>query len=703
FVRAEIVIEKPEGMDRFSPEYEEAVQKVMERLEETAAERIKIRDDFLREKALEQLAGTRQYLEEDKAEKEQRKVRLEEEAVLLDAEEKALQERKEALSGMTKGTEEYEKARAALKADRKDFKKRKKDHDEEAEYIEEALANYPESVRQMDDSEREIMEAESGRWVMYGLSGNASFVQVQTDSGNLLSLKNTFSLMFVLIGALVIYATISKMVDEQRTLIGTTKALGFFRREVLAKYLLFGVSSAMAGTILGILTARFALEPFILRGYDVYYTFDTTGAVLRPGTTLTVLLITLILSAGAVCLAAARLLRIPAVQLMQPPVPAGRKKSGGKRHALSLYSRLILLNMRSDLKRVLVTIVSIAGCCALVVIGFTLKFAVSGAIDKHYSQIIDFDARFRNSIMSEEEKEQIDSFGVDSVMLRETPCFYFADSFQAASLLAGSIEDIGEYYHLRDWETGEPFTDTDEGALIPRRMAEISGLGPGSEFDLSVGGYDRKRVRVAGVYENYIGAPIVMSREYYSKVVDPEFGVLDNVMYIRLNGKELAELEQFIKTNEDIWGFESLTSADEDRHIFDASTSVINAIVALLIFMAALMAGVVLMNLTNIYYLQKKRELTIMRVNGFTVREVIAYMTRETVLTTILGILLGIGEGSAVAYRIVRTMEQPVIQLDRSVSYMAWIMGAVITLAFTVLVNCAVLRKVRKLKLTDVF
>ena len=234
-------------------------------------------------------------------------------------------------------------------------------------------------------------------------------------------------------------------------------------------------------------------------------------------------------------------------------------------------------------------------------------------------------------------------------------------------------------------------------------MAEISGLGPGSEFDLSVGGYDRKRVRVAGVYENYIGAPIVMSREYYSKVVDPEFGVLDNVMYIRLNGKELAELEQYIKTNEDIWGFESLTSADEDRHIFDASTSVINAIVALLIFMAALMAGVVLMNLTNIYYLQKKRELTIMRVNGFTVREVIAYMTRETVLTTILGILLGIGEGSAVAYRIVRTMEQPVIQLDRSVSYMAWIMGAVITLAFTVLVNCAVLRKVRKLKLTDVF
>jgi ABC-type antimicrobial peptide transport system permease subunit len=703
FVRAEIVIEKPEGMDRFSPEYEKAVQKVMDSLEEISSERIRIRDDFIREKSLETLADTRRYIEEDRAEKEERKTELEKEAVLLAEEEKALEEREEALSGMEEGSEEYEKALAELKADRKDFKKRKKSHDGDLEYVEESLAYYPESVRQMDDTERGIMEAEPGRWIMYGQSGNASCVQVRTDSENLLSLKNTFSLMFVLIGALVIYATISKMVDEQRTLIGTTKALGFFRREVLAKYLLFGVSSAMAGTILGILTARFALEPFILRGYDVYYTFDTGGALLRPGTTLAVLLVTLILSAGAVCLAAARLLRIPAVALMQPPVPAGRKKSGGKRHALSLYSRLILLNMRSDLKRVLVTIVSIAGCCALIVIGFTLKFAVSGAIDRHYSQVVDFDARFRNSIMLEEEKERIDRWGVESVMLSETPCFYYAGSFQAASLLVGSIEEIGEFYHLRDWETGEPFADTDEGVLIPRRMAEISGLVPGSEFDLTAGGYDRKRVRVAGVFENYIGAPIVMSREYYSKAIDPELEPTDNVMYIRLNGKDQADLEEYIKSSDDIWGFESLTSADEDRHIFDASTSVINAIVALLIFMAALMAGVVLMNLTNIYYLQKKRELTIMRVNGFTVREVIAYMTRETVLTTILGILLGIGEGSAVAYRIVRAMEQPVIQLDRSVSCAAWIMGAVITLVFTVLVNWAVLRKVRDLKLTDVF
>ena len=173
FVRAEIVIEKPEGMDRFSPEYEKAVQKVMDSLEEISAERIRIRDDFIREKSLETLADTRRYFEEDRAEKEERKTELEKEAVLLAEEEKALEEREEALSGMEEGSEEYEKALAELKADRKDFKKRKKSHDGDLEYVEESLSSYPETVRHLDDSEREIMEAEPGRWVMYGQSGNA--------------------------------------------------------------------------------------------------------------------------------------------------------------------------------------------------------------------------------------------------------------------------------------------------------------------------------------------------------------------------------------------------------------------------------------------------------------------------------------------------------------------------------------------------
>jgi len=111
---------------------------------------------------------------------------------------------------------------------------------------------------------------------------------------------------------------------------------------------------------------------------------------------------------------------------------------------------------------------------------------------------------------------------------------------------------------------------------------------------------------------------------------------------------------------------------------------------------------VVLMNLTNIYILQKKRELTVMRINGFTTKEVIAYVTRETVFTTILGILLGFAVGSLVGYRIIRALEQSFIQLERGVCYAAWGYAAIMTLFFTVIVNIVALRKVKNLKLTDV-
>ena len=129
---------------------------------------------------------------------------------------------------------------------------------------------------------------------------------------------------------------------------------------------------------------------------------------------------------------------------------------------------------------------------------------------------------------------------------------------------------------------------------------------------------------------------------------------------------------------------------------------VIAAAVVLFIVLAAIMAGVVLTNLTNICIMQKKRELVVMRINGFTVKEVIGYVLRETIVTTIAGIVLGIALGSGIAYRIVRSMEQAFIRFDRSVSPLAWLYGALITVLFTVIINVIVLRKVKHLKLTDV-
>ena len=155
------------------------------------------------------------------------------------------------------------------------------------------------------------------RWIVTDTSGNMSFVQLDSSRDSIARLEMTFSLLFVVVGALVIYATVSKMIDEQRSLVGAAKALGFYPREIFAKFLLFGVSGTLLGTLLGVLIARFGVEPFILRGYQMYYRANISRSMLTVVPTLIVIGVGTLLSVCAVWFACRRLLKMPAVALLQ--------------------------------------------------------------------------------------------------------------------------------------------------------------------------------------------------------------------------------------------------------------------------------------------------------------------------------------------------------------------------------------------------
>lgn len=539
------------------------------------------------------------------------------------------------------------------------------------------------------------------KWVVLDAGGNAGYVQINTGSTNLGNLKNSFSLMFVIVGALVIIATVGKMIDEQRKLVGTTKALGFFNREVFAKYAVFGVSATFIGTVLGILLARFFVSRFIVGAVAKFYVFDMYKTRLNIGITAAVTAVGIVMAFASVYFACSKLLHSTAINLLQTKVP-GKKGYGGGRKVLSLYSRLIILNMRMDLKRVIVTIVSVAGCCALVIIGFTLRSALIKAPEIQYGEIIKYDVTVKHSPESGAEENgkyasAFDSFGAKYLKVYNSGFTYNLNGIQLGELICGDITEINRYQKLADWKTGKDLYPTNEGVIIQRRLAEIYKLEVGSTFDIAVGGTKTGTVRVGGIYENYLGRVMVMSPAYYKTVFGEECP--ENAYLVKLNGADAKQLDLALR---EIGGYDGMTRADSEKYIIESSLSMIDQTLLLFIFMAGVMAGIVLMNLTNMYIMQKKRELTIMRVNGFTVREVIGYVLRETVLTTVLGIVFGIGVGSLVSYAIVRSLEQEFLRFVRGVDCFAWLMGAVLTVVFTVAVNFIALRKVKNLKLTDI-
>ena len=607
----------------------------------------------------------------------------------------------EGLQQYKDGAEELKQGTAALnEAKQMRVESEEKLQEGEARYNE-SLAQYEDGVQQHSDAKAQAENLPESRWIIMNCRGNSSFVQLMLGSSNLASLEMTFSLMFVLVGALVIYATISKMIDEQRNLVGAGKALGLFNREIFAKYLLFGMTGTILGTALGILTARFVMEVYVLKSAGSYYTFDTTKPTLVVAPTVVALAAGGLLSFLATLFACTKLMQSTAIQLMQPKVPAGRRKTGSSKHLLPLYSRLILLNIRSDLRRVIVTIVSVAGCCALVVIGFTLTSAVEGALQKQYDRVVNYDGRIKFDSdaaegASAQIRELLDDEGIDYTEFYDGVVTFRIKDILVGELLCGDVSQISSFYHLLDWKTNEPLSPTDEGILIQKRTAESYDLKVGSELELTLANSRRATVRVAGIFDNYIGRVMVMSRACYRETFGEDCTY--NQLYIRLNGADEAELtEKLMKID----GYDSYGRSDSDKALFASSSTLVIAIVALFIFMAAVMAGVVLTNLTNSYILQKKRELTIMRINGFTVKEVIGYVTRETVFTTVVGTIAGIAMGAAIAYRITRSLETAFVQYNRSVSLPAWAFGAVITAFFTVLINVIVLRQVKRLKLTD--
>ncbi len=597
--------------------------------------------------------------------------------------------------------EEYREGLKTLEEGRRVLQESREKLDEGERQYNEGYAAYEDGLSQFGQVRSQIGLLSPSHWIFLDCRGNSSFVQLALGSSNLTSLEMTFSMLFVLIGALVIYATISKMIDEQRSLVGTGKALGLYNREIFVKYLLFGLSATLLGTVLGILTARYAMEVYVLKSARPFYTFDTSKPTLLVRPTVIVLIATALLAITAIWFACTKLMRSTAIQLMQPKVPSGRRKSGAKRHLLPLYSRLILLNIRTDLRRVLVTVVSVAGCCALVVIGFTLKSGVEGALEKQYTQIVDYDGRVKfDTVTAADAAEEIEGAlrdaGAAYTELYDGVVTFRVTENLVGELLCGDIAEISSFYHLRDWQTDEVLTPSDEGIFVQKRTAESYDLQVGSELELTLGGTKTVKVRVAGIFNNYIGRIMVMSGAYYTALTGEN--VRTNAFYLRLNG---ADEQTLLTSLRQIEGFESYTPSDADKSLFASSSVLVTAVVALFIFMAAVMAGIVLMNLTNIYIMQKKTELTIMRINGFTVGEVIGYVLREVIVTTVLGILCGLAMGSGIAYKITRAMESMFVQYDRSVNPLAWLWGAAITGLFAVIINAIVLRRVRDLKLTD--
>ena len=613
------------------------------------------------------------------------------------------------------GLAKYEASKDQLESGQAEYDEKQQSYQEGAEKLAEGEKTLNEKEEELLTGEEEIADAEeklaameSGHWILLDRSLNASFHELDESVRTFAGIGNTFALLFILLGVLVCYATIGKIIDEQRTLVGTTKALGFHQKEILGKYLLFGSGSAVIGALAGLALSYFVLEKMIVESAGRFYRFGS-GNFTKVFTVVPAILavaISLAVACFATWIACRKLLSEPATRLMSGEIPTGsfREKpvKDGKRPR-SLYSGLILRNIRSDWKRVLVTVISIAGCCTLLIIGFSLKASFDHVIARQFSEIIHYDASVeflpeRSETAETEIRDALRSAGADAMPLYGfSTITRIGTGRETAQVICGDPVKLMDFYNLKDARNGQTIQIPDGGAVIWSRLAETYDLSVGDHFSILDEAGVYRDVPVAGIYQCYAGRTIFLSKEYAEDL----FGESAQTNRFAVS-YGTADKEALTRDLQGVRGFYGFRSAVEEKDKYQKIADALRTVIIVMIVMAGIMAAVVLLNLLRIQINQKRRELTIMRVNGFTTRETVGYILRENVITTIVGILLGLVVGNAAARFVLMSIERVELQMIREINWQACLYSVLITILFAGIMNYLALRKIRKLKLSDV-
>ena len=542
------------------------------------------------------------------------------------------------------------------------------------------------------------------RWILLNNNGNPGFIYAAANSDKLSSLSMSFSSIFLVVGALVIYATISRMVEQQRKLIGVNKAMGLFSSEIFAKYLLFACSAVLLGVGLGVVLAWGPMQRAVLNSYEAHLNYGVGARSFLPVDTAIVVVGALGLSVLAVYLGCSQLLRETALSLMQGAKPtAGRKKQRGSSAKKSLYYRLILRNMGTDWNRVLVTIASIAGGCVLMVTGFTLRYGISGVPDRQFGGIQTYDAEvFYNVSANESVVTEVDELlnrnGLEHINVRKESTVYDTDgSLDALTMIITEKGSLDGYFKLQDAANHAAIDIPDSGALVPKRFWEHYGTGIGDEVTVYDSELNHCQVRVSGVFDNYYGQIFFLSRQGYQEAFGTEAQC--NCFFVRTNGMSLNELQQKL---DGIEGVVNVNDAAAERTMIEQFTNGLNFVVYLMLFIAGMMACFIVANFTMTFIQRKISELTIMRINGFSAGECIRYVAVDLAVTTVLGTLVGLVIGGFMGFHILKVTETPYIQMIREPRLESFLFSAAITFLFSLITNGFALRRIRKLKLTDI-
>ena len=640
------------------------------------------------------------------------------------------------------GEKEIEDNEKKLADAKEDYKEGKREAEEEIADGEKELA----------DARQELADLEDPKWYVYdrtALIENSSFGE---NAERLGAIGRVFPVLFFLVAALISLTSMTRMVEEQRTSIGTMKALGYGQLDIAFKYLGYALLATLGGSILGVLFGEKVFPYIIIYAYGILYPnlpqilvpYDWGYGFMASG-------IAIFCTMFATFFSCWRELGAQPSVLMRPPAPKNGRRVFLERvrivwNHLNFTWKSTIRNLMRYKKRFFMTIFGIGGCMALMLVGFGLKDSCYEIATLQYDEIQFYDASvYLEEDVTEEERDRLHQIlstenGVERYMDVEMQNLTLINDEGTERetyecVFPASEEETARFVDFHDRKTKETYTLSDNGVILSEKTAKLLDVEAGDTVYIKDEDEGNKPVRIDHICENYLGHYMYMTPAYYETVYKeaPEYNSIlfimeddgtDTQSVVQMlsdaagavteeaasEEKETAapgqdspeqRLEDVGKTllQEDSVLNVSYTS-DLEQQLDDMLRS-LNLVIIVLIISAGMLAFVVLYNLNTVNIAERKRELATLKVLGFYDLEVAEYVYRENILLTFIGAALGCGLGKVLHLFIIQTVEVDSAMFGRIIHGTSYLYSLVFTVLFSLIINGMMYFKLKKIDMVE--
>jgi putative ABC transport system permease protein len=575
-------------------------------------------------------------------------------------------------------------------------------HDNYNQYSEEATAALSEARAELDSNRAELETLKPPTWIIQDREDLPGYPGFRADKNRIASLTLILPWFFFIVAAIVCFTTMTRIVEEHRTQIGTLKAVGYKRGQIAVIYQsyawMIGLSGGVLGTICGILIFPQAV-------WDAYSTLYHMGEL-----KLTVALIPCLIGVfgGAVALSIATAfacrstLNTDAAELMRPRPPRSGRRIALERigflwRRFSFSQKVAIRNLFRYKLRSLVTIIGVAGCAALLLGSLGLRDSITGVADLHYNSISHSQANILFDTPTNTPKDR-----AAHEMLKDYEYAYVRGEFVTVNFGGRTNGDVttyicvpedpsafNDFITFRERVGHEPIVFPPDGAsgpsvVITEQLATTLGVSVGDKIEFGPPNEDRVQARIAGITENYVYNYIYLTPAVYETLFGVPAEYTSAYFSSHLSQDELdAFLTELIATDDVVTALRS----SQLQAIVDQVVANLNFVISLMLVTAFILAVAVLYNLISLTITERERELATLSVVGYQRWEVAAFISRETTVLSIIGVCIGLVVGVWLHSFVMASLEVNELMFSRIITPLSFVIAVLFPLFCNLLVN----------------